>query len=237
MRTAHLLLPLLLPIVAAYVAAPLPTRRAVAASSRVARDATAMAGFGAAPAKKPHDPFKKPKEAKKIFEAAMNRFNALREPRPFANQVDVYVKADDEKSNKFWYVGKSVARTGSTDDVALGALAQKRLVFEHAKLLQRELKSAKRLQLWVAPPNSEVRVAQHQVPLRGLTTGEVKLDASVLGEDDVGFLPEQYTVEDQNAHQNGFFVRLPPDGIPVEANNVRVVPPEELESMNIQSLK
>jgi len=107
---------------------------------------------------------------------------------------------------------------------------EKSLLLEHAKLLQRELRVAKKLQLWVAPPNSEVRVAQRQVPLRSLAS--VKLDADALGPDDVGFAPEQYTAEDQK----GFYVRLPPDGIPVTESDVRIVPPEELESMNIQGL-
>ena len=190
-----------------------------------------MAGFGSAPSKKPTDPFKKPKEAKKLFEAAMRRFNEHRGPRPFDNQVDVYVKADGERaSDKFFFVGKAVARMGSTDDYAVSVLAQKRLVLEHAKLLQRELKAAKKLQLWVAPPNSEVRVAQRQVPLRSLA--DVKFDAGALSPDDVGFAPEQYTAEDRD----GFYVRLPPNGIPVTESDVRIVPPEELETMNIQGL-
>ena len=91
-----------------------------------------MGGFGA-PQPKAAAP-KKPLN-KKDFERQMNSYNALRiDGYPPPNVVDVYVHAPGK--DKFWFVGKVAARAEATDDYGLAAVVQKRLVFEHAKLLQ-----------------------------------------------------------------------------------------------------
>jgi len=175
----------------------------------------AGSGFGAAKPSKP-----KGFEGKKTFERQMNAFHALREPGyPPPNQVDVYVHATG--SDKFWFVGKCVTRTGVVEDLGLSAVVQKRLVLEHAKLLQpRVLGSAKDLEVWTAPPNSEMRVAQRQQGLRPLAGLKAP---PTLGMDECGFLPEQYTAEDRE----GFYVRLPADGQPDADSSVKVLSPEQ----------
>ncbi len=47
---------------------------------------------------------------------------------------------------QFWYVGKSAASL-STCSPDVGAAVQRRLIFEHAKLLQTELRRASALQV------------------------------------------------------------------------------------------
>lgn len=214
-----------------------------------------MGGFGA-PQPKAAAP-KKPLN-KKDFERQMNSYNALRiDGYPPPNVVDVYVHAPGK--DKFWFVGKVAARAEATDDYGLAAVVQKRLVFEHAKLLQPreiglsktlEVRGANRMhayglriasgcafladnpcvlrvsrsirQLWCAPPNSEMKVAQRQQALRRLDGLRAGVDGTApLTIDDCGFLPEQYTAEDQK----GFYVRLPPDGVPREENRVQIMSP------------
>lgn len=175
-----------------------------------------MAGFGAT-----KTTAKRSFEGKKTFERQMRSYTKHRlDAYPPPNLVDVYVHGAGKP--KFWFVGKSVAREGSTDDYALSVVVQKRLVLEHAKLLQpRELGGASKLELWVAPPNSEISVAQHKQglrPLDGLKAGPE------LTMEDVGFLPEQYDKE----NQAGFFVRLDAEGQPMEdAAPVKIVSPEQ----------
>ena len=117
----------------------------------------------------------------------MRSFNAISDERAAA-AVDVYVQADG--SEKFWFVGKSCARRGACDDeAALSVVVQKRLVLEHAKLLQGELKRAKgKLLAWCAPANTEVAVAQRQQGLRSLVDIKAR---DLLSMEDCGFMPEQ----------------------------------------------
>ena len=182
-----------------------------------------MAGFGSAARKD-----KKKDGAfmgKKTFEMHMRQYHAHLVPGyPPRNQVDVYVHA--EGTDRFWFVGKACAKeNGKVEDgPALAVLMQKRLVLEHAKLLQpRLLGMAKgQLELWCAPPNSEVAVAQKQQGLRRLD-GMKKPAKDELSLEEVGFLPEQYTKEDGQ----GFYARLPPDGQPVGASSVKIISPQE----------
>ena len=77
-------------------------------------------------------------------------------------------------------------------------------------------------QLWCAPPNSEMKVAQRQQALRRLDGLRAGVDGTApLSIDECGFLPEQYSAEDQK----GFYVRLPPDGVPREENRVQIMSP------------
>ena len=149
-----------------------------------------MAGFGKKVEKK-----EKTFDGKKTFEKHMMQYDELRvDGYPPPNVVDVYVHA--KGAEKFWFVGKCCAREGAglEDGPALAAVRQKRLVFEHAKLLQpRELgglkgMKPKDLELWCAPPNSEISVAQRMQGLRSLN--DMK-PVDELTMEDVGFLPER----------------------------------------------
>jgi len=178
-------------------------------------------GFGA-----PQPPKEKSFGGRKTFEQHMRQYRQLLVPGyPPPNQVDVYVHAAGDE--RFWFVGKVCAREGLEDGAARAAVKQKRLVLEHAKVLQpRHLGRAKgQLELWCAPANSEMRVAQRQQELRrlGLSQSEV----ADIGHEDVGYLPEQYNKEDTGPGGTGFYVRLPPDGKPNASSSVRIVSPEE----------
>ena len=160
-------------------------------------------GFGA-PKKKPAAKSKRPAgnllfEGQKTFDKHFELFKSLQDPEDRSNMVDCYVRA--EGNDKFWFVGKAVAKAGSCDDAALAMVAQKRLVLEHAKALVRELQLATvPLQMWVAPPNTEMRVAQK---MQGLRRVDVLRRPETLAVDDCGYDPETWTDP-----KLGFKVRL-----------------------------
>jgi hypothetical protein len=181
----------------------------------------ALAGGFGSPVKRENKSF----DGKKTFETHMRQYQAhLQLGYPPPNQVDVYVH--ERGAEKFWFVGKACARDGKLEDgPALSVVLQKRLVLEHAKLLQpRQLGRAKgKLELWCAPPNSEVAVAQRQQGLRHLDGIRKPLEDE-LSLEDVGFLPEQYTAEDGQ----GFYARLSADGQPMGGeSSVKIISPQE----------
>ena len=127
------------------------------------------------------------------------------------------------------------ATGGSDIDPPVSASIQKRVIFEHAKLLQKEIRMGKTLTLWSAPPNTEVLVAQHKQNLSPVATETDKeLVMRALVGPSVGFEPEQYLNE-----AKGFFVRLQPDGTPAEGSeiNAKIVAPHELEGMDLDDAK
>ena len=137
-------------------------------------------------------------EGQKTFDKHFELFKSLQDPEDRSNMVDCYVRA--EGNDKFWFVGKAVAKAGSCDDAALAVVAQKRLVLEHAKALVRELAmTTESLQMWVAPPNTEMRVAQKMEGLRRVD----QLKRGDLSVDDCGYDPETWTDP-----KLGFKVRL-----------------------------
>ena len=69
--------------------------------------------------------------------------------------------------------------------------------------------AATSLELWCAPANSEMRVAQKQQGLRPLDGVKVVRDA--LPMDACGFMPEQYEKANGEREQ-GFYVRLDAEG-------------------------
>ena len=161
-----------------------------------------MAGFGKQPAAaKSGSKF----EGKKTFKKHMKLFGKLQNPADRSNQVDCYVREDGNE--KFWFVGKSVAKAGCCNDAALSMVAQKRMIFEHSQLLVRELQLAKgSLQLWAAPANTEMKVAQKMMGLRRV---DQLPRPETLATGDCGFEPEQWTDP-----KLGFYTRLGDDGQP-----------------------
>ena len=137
-------------------------------------------------------------EGQKTFDKHLKLFKSLEDPEDRSNMCDCYVRA--EGNDKFWFVGKAVAKAGSCDDAALAMVAQKRLVLEHAKALVRELAmTTAPLQMWVAPANTEMRVAQKYEGLRRVD----QLKRGALSADDCGYEPEHWTDP-----KLGFKVRL-----------------------------
>lgn len=159
-------------------------------------------------------------EGQKTFDTHFELFKTLQDPEDRSNMVDCYVRA--EGNEKFWFVGKAVAKAGSCDDAALAMVAQKRLVLEHAKALVRELAlTTEPLQMWVAPANTEMRVAQKMEGLRRVD----QLKRGELSVDDCGYDPETWTDP-----KLGFKVRLGDDGQPVGAPTLaKIVAAEDLQ--------
>ena len=188
-------------------------------------------GFGAP--KKSSSGFGAPKKAaaksdlKRRFDKHLKLFKSLEDPEDRSNMCDCYVRA--EGNDKFWFVGKAVAKAGSCDDAALAMVAQKRLVLEHAKALVRELAmTTAPLQMWVAPANTEMRVAQKYEGLRRVD----QLKRGALSADDCGYEPEHWTDP-----RLGFKVRLGDDGQPVGGPTpAKIVAAEELQD-GVESMK
>ncbi|KAL1525449.1 hypothetical protein AB1Y20_020306 [Prymnesium parvum] len=197
-------------------------------STRTVRSshASMLAGFGKKPV--PSKSVKPKFKGKETIQTHMRAYNKLVGGTSHTNQVDVYVRSSSTMSvcRKFWFVGKSLAADGLCDAVS-AVVVQKRLILEHAKLLQQELALAKELQLWTAPRNSEIKVAERRQPLQSAASVRVTKDliTAALDGPQVGFEPEQY----ENA-RDGFFVRLQDDGTPPEGSTVypRYVTPDSL---------
>ena len=118
-------------------------------------------------------------------------------------------------------MAKAVAKAGSCDDAALAMVAQKRLVLEHAKALVRELAmTTAPLQMWVAPANTEMRVAQKYEGLRRVD----QLKRGALSADDCGYEPEHWTDP-----RLGFKVRLPGGPFTLSRTRARTRPEPEPE--------
>uniref|UniRef100_A0A7S3EYE2 Uncharacterized protein n=1 Tax=Haptolina ericina TaxID=156174 RepID=A0A7S3EYE2_9EUKA len=170
----------------------------------------AMAGFGAPP--KPKKPAFNLKTA---MEAHMRTHSKLAAATPKNQHADVYVRATG--SEKFFFVGKALAAEGVCDAHSAVVL-QKRIILEHGKLLQRELKAAAELELWTAPRNTELIVAEKRQRLYPMV--EVRVSKEVREEamqgPKVGFEPEQY-----ESGQKGFYVRLQDDGTPGESSELK----------------
>uniref|UniRef100_A0A7S0P5T1 Uncharacterized protein n=1 Tax=Calcidiscus leptoporus TaxID=127549 RepID=A0A7S0P5T1_9EUKA len=164
---------------------------------------------------------------KRSMESAMLAYRSFRPPGSALPEehrhrcADVYVHAVG--SSSFYFVGKvagCAAEVGASEAVVL----QKRVILEHAKLLQPVLADAERmgrqLQLWLAPPNSEVRVAQKKQGLSCAATVRVtpELRAAAAAAPLCGFEPEVLDRE----NPSGFRVALPPDGQPEEGSELQV---------------
>lgn len=136
--------------------------------------------------------------------------------------TDVYVRADG--AAKFYFIGKAVGCDAERCDAPSAVLAQKRLILEHARLLRPELEQqhrlGKALQLWTAPANTELIVAQRKqalTPLHRLKLDPDLRSAAAAGQAVAGFQPEEL----DESSPDGFYVRLPDDGVPTEALGVK----------------
>ena len=141
------------------------------------------------------------------------------------------VRARGGAHQRFGEATATLARAAANaceDAGACSALVQKRLVLEHSKLLQLSLKTAKDLQMWCAPGNTEMKVGQKLESLRPLDG--IKGTRDALPMDVCGFEPEQYKKANGEVEQ-GFYVRLDDNGQPKGESHVKVVPPEKLEEM------
>jgi len=163
-------------------------------------------------------------DGKGTIEKHMRSFMKLK-LSDWSNTCDVYARGD--KNEKWWFVGKATG--GLVCDPTASVAIQKRVILEHSKLLQSELRLAKSLNLWTAPPNTEVEVAQHKQPLTLVgSCKDTELMAKALLRPDVGFEPEQYVNE-----AKGFYVKLNDDGTPFLTVKNNIVSPDELDKLDL----
>jgi hypothetical protein len=96
------------------------------------------------------------------------------------------------------------------------ALSQKRLIFEYAKKLRPQNLDgpyAKDLELWLAPPDSEMDVVQNKVSLTKVM-GSTKDISDSFSVADVGYNPEIYVGDEVN--EGGLRVTRDDEGHPVK---------------------
>ena len=155
----------------------------------------------------------------KVLRQSALAFDRLRKNNKAADVVrggDVYIRSPLHSPTTFWYVGK-VAFEGTGVSANTACIAHKSLIFEYAKQELRPQnfggKYAAALELWLAPPDSEMDVVRNVVDL-------VKVQGSVKDLPDdfdvkcVGWNPEIY-VGDERA-KGGLRVERDEEGKPTK---------------------
>ena len=161
----------------------------------------------------------------KPLRVAANTFDAIRKKYGKEACSDIYVRTLVNDSNTFWFVGKLARRTDPEDPEMRGesiptemeaALSQKRLIFEYAKKLRPQNLDgpyAKDLELWLAPPDSEMDVVQNKVSLTKVA-GSTKDISDSFSVADVGYNPEIYVGDE--VKEGGLRVTRDDEGHPVK---------------------
>ena len=161
----------------------------------------------------------------KPLRVAANTFDAIRKKYGKEACSDIYVRTLVNDSNTFWFVGKLARRTDPEDPDMRGesiptemeaALSQKRLIFEYAKKLRPQNLDgpyAKDLELWLAPPDSEMDVVQNKVSLTKVA-GSTKDISDSFSVADVGYNPEIYVGDE--VKEGGLRVTRDDEGHPVK---------------------
>jgi hypothetical protein len=144
----------------------------------------------------------------KVLRKAANLFDSIRKERGVSAVRDVYVRSPANSPTTYWFVGKiasSLVVDGADayNDAHFqqAAVAQKRLIFEYAK---RELRPqnlagptySPRLELWLAPGNSEMDVVQNKADLVRVVGSASDLPDN-LDLDTMGYNPEIYVGEER----------------------------------------
>jgi len=157
---------------------------------------------------------------------------------PSAVRGDIYARApseDEHPSDQLFFIGKVISEVAS---VAAALAAQEVLVKEHARLYLPHIFSElddDDFELWLAPGNSEMRVAQNEVPLErwaapastaGSDTGE---GATLPAAGECGFEPETAPPPHMGEAVVPFSVRRDSSGQPLStAFRANVVAPDEV---------
>ena len=144
----------------------------------------------------------------KVLRKAANLFDSIRKDHGVSAVRDVYVRSPVNSPTTYWFVGKiasSLVVDGADafNDAHFqqAAVAQKRLILEYAK---RELRPqnlggptySPRLELWLAPGNSEMDVVQNKVDLVRVVGSASDLPDNLdLGT--MGYNPEIYVGEER----------------------------------------
>ena len=165
---------------------------------------------------------------------------------PYTTHVDVYIRRTDEYGSEqensweqCWYVGKVAAAEGVSNMAAIEAQAP--LIVGHARLLlpsvfgdaptyTNSVDSRRVVSLWFAPGDSELQVAQDQIPLHPVSRASSH-DRSMVPESaiDVGFDHESHAPDEK-----GFFCRRDANGEPLgDAVQVNFAPPSSIPEFRV----
>lgn len=159
---------------------------------------------------------------------AANSYDRIAED-PSCERRDCYVRPPGEPYT-FWFVGKVACLPPATPEMS--ALANKRLILEHAKALRpqdmRSKAAALDLQIFLAPPDSEMDVVRNAAPLDRVE-GSAKDVPAGLDLAAVGFDPEIYLGDELT--EGGLRVKRNEDGTPSRGEfEVAARPPGEKEA-------
>lgn len=168
----------------------------------------------------------------KVLASAANNFDRIRKLSGKDATTDVYVRSPLNDESTFWFVGKVIRMIEKDDDDKNNSdelagteypteeeaiLSQKRLVLEYAKNQLRPQNMggpySKKLELWLAPGDSEMDVVQNKVSLLPITgsTEDLREGFNV---NDVGYNPEIYVGEEKE--KGGLRVVRDAEGKPVK---------------------
>jgi hypothetical protein len=159
----------------------------------------------------------------KQLRQAVLTFDRIRKMNGKVTSNDVYIRSPLNSTTTFWFVGKVAFEhdCGSLDDEFYGGvvacLSQKRLILEYSMhhLRPQNLggKFASTLELWLAPPDSEMDVAQNKVSLQRVmgSASDLPTNFNVAF---VGYNPEIYIGDETT--QGGLRVQRDEQGHPTK---------------------
>jgi len=158
----------------------------------------------------------------KPLRIAANTFDKIHEEFGSESVNDLYVRSLDNDESTFWFVGKSARKlkgqTGESVPTAHEAvISQKRLILEYAKTLRPQNLGgpfSKRLEVWIAPGNSEMDTAQNKVALEKVGGGVSDIPDTFLVSN-VGYNPEIYVGDE--VKDGGLRVKRDSEGRPLKA--------------------
>lgn len=151
----------------------------------------------------------------KALRRAANAYDRLRSAH--GPGADVYLRSPLDSATTFWFVGK-VAFAPDVATAQTACIAYKRLILEYS---QQELRpqnfggrNAPALELWLAPPDSEMDVVRNSVILEAVKGKAKDLLADDFDMEQVGYNPEIY-MGDERA-KGGLRVELDEQGRPTK---------------------
>jgi hypothetical protein len=153
--------------------------------------------------------------SKQLRQAALT-FDRIRKEHGKEASNDVYVRSPLNSPTTFWFVGK-VAFENDTIGGVVACLSQKRLILEYSMhhLRPQNLggKYTSTLELWLAPPDSEMDVAQNKVTLQRVVGSAADLPEQ-FNVATVGYNPEIYVGDEVT--QGGLRVERDEQGRPTK---------------------
>lgn len=138
---------------------------------------------------------KTPGAGSKALRQSALTFDRIRKAHGKDTGADVYVRSPLDSPTRFWFVGKVACEPNTAATVKAACLSQKRIILEYARQELRPSnmggKYATALEVWWAPPDSEMDVVRN---LHNLTkvTGNVNDLPDDFSIEMVGYNPEIY---------------------------------------------